>query len=108
MTARVLHHPRVAWDAATVMVHIAERSGSDIFWWYIERVSDVLGISHRIAFTETVERMATSQRPDQIDIESARWRARFSDVLGVNPGLAEDLNLLTMHPRARLADLASR
>jgi hypothetical protein len=106
MTARVLHHPRVAWDATTVIVHVAERPGSDVFWWYIERLSEVLGISHRVAFTETVERMATSQRPDQVDIESARWRARLSDVLGVNPDLAEDLNLLTMHARARLAEIA--
>jgi hypothetical protein len=105
MAARVLHHPRVAWDATTVIVRFAARPDTDAFWWFIDRFGEVMGVSQRIAFTETVERLATSPLLHQVDLESARWRARITDALGAHPDLAEDVVLLTMAGRARLAEL---
>ena len=104
MNARVLHHPRVAWDATSVIVRFAARPDTDAFWWFIDRFGEVLGLPQRVAFTETVERLATSPRLDQADLESARWRARISDALSARPDLAEDVWLLTLAGRARLAE----
>jgi len=104
MATRVLHHPRVAWDATSVIVRFAARPDGDAFWWFIDRFGEVLGTAQRIAFTETVERLATSACLNQHELECARWRARLADALGTHPDLAEDVALLTMAGRARLAE----
>jgi hypothetical protein len=90
-----------------VLIPIAGQPGSDTFHWFLDRLSDVLGQPYRIAFAETVERLATSELPEQPLLEAARWRAGISDALAEDPALAEDLHLLFLAARARL-DAARR
>ena len=62
MTGQVLHHPRLAWDAARVFVRAAE--AGDAFGWLGERLAELLGDDYRQALVESWNRLWWSERPD--------------------------------------------
>lgn len=102
MTTRVLHHPRIAGDAVSVLIPIAEHPESDTYRWLLLQMGELLGRGDQAAFAETARRLVSPERPDQYLLESARWRARVSDLLGEDPSLAEDLRILASSAKARL------
>lgn len=103
MTTRVLHHPRIAGDAVSVLIPIAEHPESDTYRWLLLQMGELLGRGHQAALAETALRLAAPARPDQHLVESARWRARVSDLLIEDPTLAEDVRLLVLTARFRWA-----
>jgi hypothetical protein len=106
MTGQVLHHPRLAWDAARVFVRAAE--AGDAFGWLGERLAELLGDDYRQALVESWNRLWWSERPDVREAEAGMWRARLEDVLGARPDLGPALRELTDHMNLRLAGLPPR
>ncbi|NUP46067.1 MAG: hypothetical protein HOW97_01940 [Catenulispora sp.] len=100
MSATVMHQPRVAWEASRTLVDVA-CSDVEIFAWYRDQVSALLGpVCHR-ELLATRTRLENPQRDDAFSVEVGRWRVRFEDELRNHAEITEGLHLLTMATRRR-------
>ena len=86
---QVIHHPRVAWDAARAFVHAAGSPHSDQF---AARVLPRLGSEVYGQFADTRQRLLTAlveTGGDRYvsDVEAGKWRARLEDLLRTKPEL---------------------
>jgi hypothetical protein len=103
MAGRTLHQPRVAWDAARVLVSVAS-AGDDLFRWFSNRIGELLGEPYRQSLFETRARLGPLPSFDGWSLQAGIWRVRIEDVLRDDPTLAEDLRILTLHATYRLAE----
>ncbi|WP_329109772.1 hypothetical protein OG792_13205 [Micromonospora sp. NBC_01699] len=97
---QVIHHPRVAWDTARVVVAAAETD--EVFGWLTDRVATILGPEHRRELIDTRARLRWPTRANAEAIEAGRWRARLQDALDDYPEAAEPLRQLATATTARL------
>jgi hypothetical protein len=86
MTGQVVHHPRVAWSAASVTARAL--SSDQVCGWLGQQFDRLFGPAYRVALFESRNRMRASQRPDAPEVECGLWRARLEDVLRNHPDLA--------------------
>jgi hypothetical protein len=102
VTAPILHHPRLAWDLARVLVRAAD-AGGDACQWLAAQLAEVLGEEFRWKLCDTADRVWLEERADVRQVESGLWRWRLTDVLDREPDLAPGLELLRQHALQRLA-----
>ncbi|MGW4464092.1 hypothetical protein [Micromonospora sp. NBC_01796] len=102
----VIHHPRVAWDTARVVVAAAE--ADEVFGWLSGEVATILGPEHRRELTDTRARLRWPTGTNAEAVEAGRWRARLQDALDVHPEAAEPLRRLATTATARLRGGYSR
>jgi hypothetical protein len=98
--AQVIHHPRVAWDTARVLVAAAETD--EVFGWLSGEVATILGPEHRRELTDTRARLQGPTQANAEAVEAGRWRARLQDALDIHPEAAEPLRELASATTARL------
>jgi hypothetical protein len=93
---QVLHHPRVAWDMARLIVSAAP--DDRLFDWLCTEVDALLGPEHARALRDTRQRLLPWARtaPDTAAVEAGRWRVRLEDLLRTRPETAEPLRSLTV------------
>ena len=103
MAGRTLHQPRVAWDAARVLVSVASAS-DELFRWFSNRIGELLGEPYRQTLFETRSRLGPLPSFDGWSVQAGLWRVRLEDVLRSEPMLAEDLRILSLHAAYRLAE----
>lgn len=105
MATRVLHHPRVVWDLATVLATVAAvpEVDLDLYTWFGARLGTLLGAAYRRELYGSRVRLTGSGRPDARLVEVGLWRARLADALAGQPDLAEDLLILRLDAASRLA-----
>ncbi|WP_246157753.1 hypothetical protein [Catellatospora sichuanensis] len=101
MDSSVRHQPRVAFDAARILV---DMSGADagLFAWYGDQLAVLLGPSYRRELLATRNEVVSSPRVNARDVEGGKWRVRLEDVLRARPDVAESLHQLTLSARVRL------
>ena len=98
MTQSVIHHPRVAWDAARAFVRMAGGPGYDA---YAGRVLSRLGTEVYGEFADTRRRLLEASLDSRytgrstVDVEAGRWRVRIEDLLRDDPALVTPLRELT-------------
>jgi hypothetical protein len=102
MAPKIIHQPRVAWELARVAVDAAA-AGDDQYVWFATRVADLLGAAYRRELFDTRTRLAQRPGADPRQVETGVWRVRLEDVLRSRPELAEDLQILALDARTRLA-----
>ncbi|MEV4197514.1 hypothetical protein [Micromonospora globbae] len=90
---RVLHQPRVAWNAARVFVGSVR--DDDLYGWLSAEVGDLLGVSCQADLDQTRERLRGAVDPQSGLLEVGRWRVRLEDELRRRPALAEPLESLS-------------
>jgi hypothetical protein len=100
MTGQVVHHPRLAWDAASVFVR-ALRS-DQVCRWLGGQLGRKLGPAYQRALSESRDRLWSSDRPDAPQVESGLWRARLEDLLRAGPEMAGPLQTLAHETSALL------
>jgi hypothetical protein len=101
MTAQVLHHPRLAWDGARVIVRTLE-SAQQPYGWLAEQLGDLLGPEYRQALFESWHRIWVTERPDAPQAEAGLWRVRLEDFLRFHPDRAMSLLAFLHEATARL------
>src|SRR5690242_15865714 len=94
----VVHLPRVAWQAARVIVAAAE---NDAYYWLSEMAGRYLGVMYELQLAETRLRLQADE--SALYAELGAWRARLSELLEVNPELTSLLQQLTTETADRLA-----
>jgi len=102
MTERVLHHPRLAWDGARVIVRALE--SDHLYGWLNQRLGAMFGPLYQQALSDSFSRLWWTERVDAPQAEAGLWRARLADLLQENPHLAEPLRELIYDATARLAE----
>jgi hypothetical protein len=100
MTAQVLHHPRLAWDGARLIVRTLE-SGQP-YGWLAEQLGELLGPEYRQALFESWHRIRVTDRLDAPQAEAGLWRVRLEDFLRVHPDRAMPLLAFLHEATARL------
>ncbi|MFD0591491.1 hypothetical protein ACFQZ4_01975 [Catellatospora coxensis] len=70
MNGTVRHQPRVAFDAARVLVGVAA-GDAGLFAWYTEQLVALLGPSGRRDLSATRKELTTSSRENTRDVEGA-------------------------------------
>ncbi|MEU5907847.1 hypothetical protein [Micromonospora sp. NPDC047527] len=88
-----LHQPRVAWDAARVLVGATR--DDDLFDWLSVQVGDLLGPTCQESLDRTREQLRHDPDSARASVETGLWRARLEDMLRARPGLAGELQSLT-------------
>ncbi|MCI4064592.1 hypothetical protein MRQ36_19220 [Micromonospora sp. R77] len=88
----VIHQPRVAWDAARLVVDAVR--DEDVFRWFSAAVGDLLGPTVEDALEVTRHRLLWAEH--QASIEAGRWRVRLEDALRDRPEVAGELHSLTV------------
>ncbi|GAA1393893.1 hypothetical protein [Catellatospora coxensis] len=101
MNGTVRHQPRVAFDAARVLVGVAA-GDAGLFAWYTEQLVALLGPSGRRDLSATRKELTTSSRENTRDVEGGKWRAGFEDLLRTRPEVTESLHQLTLSAQVRL------
>lgn len=102
MTSAVIHHPRVAWDAALTLVRAA-RADDATAAWCRDWVAELLGAERAAAFSTTRRRLtSTATTLHEVRVQEGLWRVRIQDALSVRPDLAEPLLDRVAHTRTRL------
>ncbi|BCJ75669.1 hypothetical protein CS0771_52130 [Catellatospora sp. IY07-71] len=104
MHTGVLHQPRIAWDAATMLV-TAANADAELFGWFEAALAAVLGPSGRAQLAVTRDRLLRAERADVRSVEAGMWRVRLEEALRTRPDTAEALRELTLAARVRLAHL---
>ena len=99
MSVNVIHQPRVAWDAAQMMISSC-MSGQ--FGWMCDRVEELLGPDYANALWQTLMHLQHSTRLDIRQVELGTWRVRLEDALRVRPDLAERLHALVIEAKTRI------
>lgn len=89
---RVIHHSRVAWDTARLIVGAV--ADEDLFGWLSHEIGDLLGPTTEDALRETRDRVRRAGRDGAL-MESGLWRVRLEDTLRDRPEVAEELRSLT-------------
>jgi len=102
MTGPVLHHPRLAWDGARVIVRALE--SDHLYGWLNERLGAMFGPQYHQALSDSFSRLWWTERADAPQAEAGLWRARLADALQQNPHLAGPLRELIYDATARLAE----
>jgi hypothetical protein len=103
MEASVLHQPRVAFDAARVLVNVSGAADEDLYVWYGDQLAALFGPSYLGKLLATRNMLKRSQRGDIRNVETGRWRVRLEDMLRTQAGVAESLHHLTLTASTRLA-----
>jgi len=102
MSEGVLHHPRLAWDGARVIVRALE--SDHLYGWLNERLGALFGPLYQQALSDSFSRLWWTERVDAPQAEAGLWRARLGDLLAENPQLARPLRDLIYDATARLAE----
>jgi hypothetical protein len=103
MSQEVIHHPRVAYDAARAIVSVASADDVKLLTWFATRVADVLGPAYRLALMDTRYKLIDPARPETPMVETGVWRVRLEDFLRARPELTEDVHVLSADAATRLA-----
>jgi hypothetical protein len=99
---RVLHHPRLAWDGARVIVRVLE--SDQLYAWLSQRLVQLFGAPYQQALSDSFNRLWWTERVDAPQAEAGLWRARLADALTREPHLAPALQELIYDANARLAE----
>ncbi|MFJ6195467.1 hypothetical protein [Micromonospora sp. NPDC092111] len=91
---QVIHHPRVAWDTARLIV--AAVPDDDLFAWLCAEVGELLGPGYEDSLRDTHRRLRPPVAPDNAQLEAGRWRVRLEELLRSRPEIAEPLRSLTV------------
>ncbi|MGS2616542.1 hypothetical protein ACVCAH_18735 [Micromonospora sp. LZ34] len=89
----VIHQPRVAWDAARVLVGavaddaVLDRLGTGL--------GELLGPGYEQSLRETRDRLRWNTDGDRLLVEAGLWRVRLEDALRTRPEVAEPIRQLT-------------
>jgi hypothetical protein len=100
MSVNVIHQPRVAWDAAQMMI-LSCMSGH--FGWMCDRVEELFGPEYANALLQSLMKLQHSTRLDIRQVELGTWRVRLEDALRGRPELAERLHAVVTEARTRIA-----
>ena len=98
----VIHQPRVAWDAARAFVRMTAYPYYEV---YANEVYRRLGPDVCVLLEETRQHVVdnlirTGGDRYVTDVEAAKWRVRFEDLLRARPDLTDALlDLTDMAPR---------
>jgi hypothetical protein len=98
MSVTVIHQPRVAWDAAQMMISSC-MSGQ--FGWMCDRIQELFGPEFANALWQTLMHLQHSERLDIREVELGLWRVRFEDAMLYDPPLAARLHALVLDAKAR-------
>ncbi len=102
METSVLHQPRVAFDAARILVNVSGAHDDDLYAWYGDQLAAVLGPSYLRQLRATRDELMFSPRADTRNVETGKWRVRLEDVLRTRAEVAEGLQHLTLSTATRL------
>ena len=100
MSVTVIHQPRVAWDAAQMMISSC-MSGQ--FGWMCDRVEELFGPEYANALWQSLMQLQHSPRPDIRQAEVGIWRVRLEDAMRDRPELAERLQAVVVEAKTRIA-----
>jgi hypothetical protein len=98
MSVTVIHQPRVAWDAAQMMISSC-MSGQ--FGWMCDQIQELFGPEFANALWQTLMNLQHSDRLDIREVELGLWRVRFEDAMLYDPPLAARLQALVLEAKAR-------
>jgi hypothetical protein len=98
----IVHNPRLAWDAARMIVRTLESDHP--YAWLHDRLGALLGPAYQQALSDSWTRLWWTERIDAPAAEAGLWRARLADVLQQRPDLARPLQELVFDGAARLAE----
>ncbi|GAA4670780.1 hypothetical protein [Phytohabitans rumicis] len=101
MTAQVVHHERLAWDAARAFICATE--SDQVFGWLREQVERHFDRRLAEALYESRHRLWARHRLDVVDVERGRWRAKLEDLVIADRSRALPLQQLIAETSARLA-----
>jgi hypothetical protein len=99
MSVYVIHQPRVAWDAAQMMISSC-LSGQ--FGWMCDRVEELFGPDYANALWQSLMQLQHSTRLDIRQVEVGVWRVRLEDALRGRPELAERLHAVVLEAKTRI------
>ncbi|HKT01789.1 MAG TPA: hypothetical protein VJT31_19865 [Rugosimonospora sp.] len=85
MTSGVVHHARLAWDAARVVVAVADSDEDRLYEWLVDQLDLVGGPELAQALSISRTRLLYRMRPDARAVEAGMWRARLHDLLDYYP-----------------------
>ncbi|WP_329007556.1 hypothetical protein OG271_17675 [Micromonospora rifamycinica] len=93
---QVLHHPRVAWDMARLVVSAVP--DDQLFDWLCTELGALFGPEQERSLRDTGQRLRpwAHTTPDAAAVEAGRWRVRLEDLLRGRPEAAESLRSLTV------------
>ncbi len=100
MSVNVIHQPRVAWDAAQMMISCCMTGH---FGWMCDHIGDLFGPEYANALWQTLMRLQHSERDNIRQVELGLWRVRFEDAMLANPPLAAQLHTLVLEAKARIS-----
>jgi hypothetical protein len=98
MSVTVIHQPRVAWDAAQMMISSC-MSGQ--FGWMCDQIQELFGPEFANGLWQTLMNLQHSERLDIREVELGLWRVRFEDAMLSDPPLAARLHALVLEAKAR-------
>jgi hypothetical protein len=87
----MVQHPRLAWDAARIVVSTSESHAH--FVWFSDQVRLLLGPSYQQGLADTRHRLIQPE-PHARHVETGAWRLRFDELLRARPDLANPLRRL--------------
>ena len=87
MGTPIVHHARVAWDAAVALTKAAVADEA-VYFWTRKWVADLLGEKAALEMTATRDRlMDPMSDPENSRVEIGRWRAHLEGELRVRPDI---------------------
>ena len=87
MDTPIVHHARVAWDAAVALTRAAAADEA-VYFWTRNWVADLLGQKAALAMTATRDRLTDPMSdPGNAQVEIGRWRAHLEGELRVRPDI---------------------
>ncbi|GAB3849541.1 hypothetical protein GCM10029963_34110 [Micromonospora andamanensis] len=95
----VIHHPRVAWDAARTLVGAVP--DDERFTRVAGEVERVLGAEFARSLRETRDRLRSAPEDGRDLVEAGVWRVRIEDALRSHPDAVEPLRRLAIDGRSR-------
>jgi hypothetical protein len=93
MTIGVVHHARLAWDAARIVVAVADGDESRRYDWLADRL-DLFGPEYQQALSISRTRLMYRLREDAPMMEAGMWRTRLHELLDGRPELAGPVRAL--------------
>ena len=100
MSVTVIHQPRVAWDAARMMISSCMTGH---FGWMCDHIGDLFGPEYANALWQTLMHLQHSDRDDIREVEMGLWRVRFEEAMLVNPALTAQLHAVVLEAKARIS-----
>lgn len=100
----VIHHPRVAWDTARVIVEAMP--DEQLSAWIRQELGGLLGAAAQDALTDTRDRLRRAG-DTRVPVETGLWRVRLEDMLRERPELAGEVSAFTAIAVGLLRDRAS-